>query len=286
MKILPWHLPLPIPLLFLFLPISPILLTLNLLVPTTLFGLPSSFQPYEVMASLDSDRCPSKLLSSGNGKETTLNPDFVLWQKRDRFLLSCFNSTMTESVISSVYGLDTSKQVWEYLANRFASPSKSRISQLKGQLQSLKQGSMSCSDLLLQVKSLADQLSIVGKPIDDDDLISAVNRSLNHSYHPFIASYTVATRDNAWSFDEYQAELLNYDMLLANHRQSSEQDVGGFALYSEKPKSNANRKNKPSRPPLHKIQAVVLLFLPTTDQPFRFVVSKDIKLLIASIEWT
>nr|POE61356.1 hypothetical protein CFP56_66726 [Quercus suber] len=36
----------------------------------------------------------------------------------------------------------------------------SRISQLKGQLQSLQQGSMSCADLLLQVKSLVDQLSI------------------------------------------------------------------------------------------------------------------------------
>lgn len=101
---------------------------------------------------------------------------------------------MTESVISSVYGLNTSsKQVWDCLANRFASPSKSRISQLKGQLQSLQQGCMSCSELLLQVKSLADQLSIASKPIDvDDDLISAINRSLNPSFHPFITSYTVA----------------------------------------------------------------------------------------------
>lgn len=104
---------------------------------------------------------------------------------------------MTESVISSVYGLNTSsKQVWDCLANRFASPSKSRISQLKGQLQSLQQGCMSCSELLLQVKSLADQLSIAGKPIDDDDddLISAINCSLNPSFHPFITSYTVATQ--------------------------------------------------------------------------------------------
>ena len=61
----------------------------------------------------------------------------------------------------------------------------SRISQLKGQLQSLQHGSMSCSDLLLQVKSLADQLSIAGKPIGDDDLISAINCSLNPSYYPF-----------------------------------------------------------------------------------------------------
>ena len=61
-------------------------------------------------------------------------------------------------------------------------------------MQSLQQGSMSCSDLLLQVKSLADQLSIAGKPIGDDDLISAINCSLNPAYHPFITSYTVATQ--------------------------------------------------------------------------------------------
>ncbi|KAA8519478.1 hypothetical protein F0562_013734 [Nyssa sinensis] len=58
------------------------------------------------------------------------------------------------------------------LASRFASQSKSRVAHLKRQLQTLRQGTQSCSQFLQTAKSLADQLAIVGKPVDDDDLIS------------------------------------------------------------------------------------------------------------------
>jgi hypothetical protein len=40
-----------------------------------------------------------------------------------------------------VYGLNTSRSAWAYLAGRYADQSRSRISHLKRQLQSLQQGS-------------------------------------------------------------------------------------------------------------------------------------------------
>jgi hypothetical protein len=42
---------------------------------------------------------------------------------------------------------------------------------LKHQLQNLQQGSLTCASYLTEAKFLADQLSAVRKPVDDDDHI-------------------------------------------------------------------------------------------------------------------
>jgi hypothetical protein len=76
--------------------------------------------------------------------------------------------------VASLYGLDSSFLAWQSFAARFASQSKSCISRLKCQLQNLQQGSLTCASYLTEAKFLVDQLSAVGKPVDDDDLISFI----------------------------------------------------------------------------------------------------------------
>jgi len=67
-----------------------------------------------------SDPCPPEFLVDAEGKKT-LNPEFTLWTKKDQYLLSWINFTLLEDVLSTIYGLDTLKQVWTALANCFAS---------------------------------------------------------------------------------------------------------------------------------------------------------------------
>jgi hypothetical protein len=50
---------------------------------------------------------------------------------------------------------------------------------MKLQLQSLQQGSKSCTKYLRSAKSYADQLAAVGKPIDDEDLLTSIMSGLN-----------------------------------------------------------------------------------------------------------
>jgi hypothetical protein len=98
--------------------------------------------------------CPPKSLVDPASKEDPqVNPDFVLWVKKDQWCLSWFNTCLSESILSSVYGLETSRQVWSYLASRFAYQSRSRIAHLKRQLQSLQQGTSTCSEFLQLAKS-------------------------------------------------------------------------------------------------------------------------------------
>jgi hypothetical protein len=118
--------------------------------------------------------CPPEYLVDAEGKPTSdRNPEFMVWQKKDQFILAWINSTLTERILSTVYGMNTAKQVWSYLSKRFVPDSRTSISRLKRELQSLHQGSQSCSDYLLKAKSLAYQLSAIGKGVDDEDLISS-----------------------------------------------------------------------------------------------------------------
>jgi hypothetical protein len=83
--------------------------------------------------------CPPKFLLDENNKQVP-NPEFALWQRKDQTILSWINITLSKKVISTIYGLETSRQVWTSLANQFANQSKTRVANLKKQLQSLHQG--------------------------------------------------------------------------------------------------------------------------------------------------
>lgn len=111
-------------------------------------------------------------------------------------------------------------------------------------MQTLQQGTSSCFEFLQLAKSCTNQLAASGKPVEDDDLISYVIGELNSSYHNFISLYSFSTREIGLSYDQFQTELLNHEILLVNSRKSTEHEIGGFALYSQKPKNQQFHKNK------------------------------------------
>ena len=63
-------------------------------------------------------------------------------------------------------------------------------------------------------KRWADQLAAIGKPTDDEDLISFIISGLNPTFNSFVTYVSIAARDNPLSFLDFQDELLNHEMLL------------------------------------------------------------------------
>jgi hypothetical protein len=107
------------------------------------------------------------------------------------------------------------------------------VSHLKRQLQSLHQGSKSYAEYLKIAKTWANQLAIIGKPTDDEDLISFIISGLNPNFNSFVTSYGLATRDNPLSFVDFQDELLSHEMLL-NQQQPDTPDAFNFALFVQR----------------------------------------------------
>jgi len=102
----------------------------------------------DLMGFVDgSEPCPPKYVLDAQGQATTtLGPNFLLCTKKDQFVLSWLNASLSEKVMSTTFGVTSAKEVWDSLSSRFASHSKTQISHLQRQLQSLHQGSKSCID--------------------------------------------------------------------------------------------------------------------------------------------
>jgi hypothetical protein len=102
----------------------------------------AQFQPilcgYDLQGLLDgTDPCPPKLIANATSDAEIQNPAYVAWLRRDRQLLNLIICALAPSLVPSMYGLKTSRLAWSNLATRFAAQSRSRISHLKRQLQSL-----------------------------------------------------------------------------------------------------------------------------------------------------
>jgi hypothetical protein len=183
-------------------------------------------------------------LTDAEGK-TTPNLAYSVWVKTDQYILSWINLNLSESVLSTVYGLHTSRQVWLSLATQYASESKTRISQLRRQLQTLQQGSKTCAVYLQFAKSYVDQLAAIGQSVVDEELISFVMSGLNHSFNSFVIVIMISTRKAPMTFAEFRDELLNHELLL--NQQTAPSATSTFALTAQKP-GGGNTFGFPSGP--------------------------------------
>ncbi|KAF9666636.1 hypothetical protein SADUNF_Sadunf16G0249500 [Salix dunnii] len=178
------------------------------------------FRSYGLMGIVDgSEPSPSKFSSTEHQTQGVLNSDYVVWQYKDQTTLGWIISSLSPAVVSTIYGLETSRLAWQALGARFAAPSTS-------------------------LKSLADELSAVGKPIDDSYLILSVLNGLNSSFHSFVTTYMLLAKEKSMSFSDFHAELLNFDLMQKFHSQTIHQETGSYAaFYSHKPGSKTGFRN-------------------------------------------
>ncbi|XP_010655794.1 uncharacterized protein LOC104880545 [Vitis vinifera] len=160
-----------------------------------------------------SNPCPSQYSSDELCDQSVFNSAYVVWQYKDQTVLGWIVSSLSPSIVSTIYGLETSRLAWQDLNLRFVALSTSRISLIKRKLQSFQQGSMSCQSFQDEVKSLSDELLAVGKPVEDFDLILSVLNGLNSSFHSFVTTYMLFAKEKSMSFSDFHAELLNYDLM-------------------------------------------------------------------------
>jgi len=203
----------------------------------------------DLMGFVDgSEPCPPKYVLDDKGTTTaTLSPNFRLWTKKDQFVLSWINATLLEKVMSTTFGVTSAKEVWDSLSSRFASHSKTRISHLQRQLQSLHQGSKSCTDYIATAKQFSAQLEAVGQPVTDDALIGYVVGGRHPSFNPVVTSLSVASRYKSLTFIEFHDELLSYELLLESQNAANTADSHHFAMFSSKP--NVHPQHRKSKPP-------------------------------------
>jgi hypothetical protein len=129
-------------------------------------------------------------------------------------------------VLHLVVDCPTSCSVWHTLEQALASTSNSRIMQLHGSLQDLRQGDDSVTQFLQKAKTLFDELVAAGRPISLTDFNLYVFRGLRGEFKDLVTS--LVTRADPLPYADLLSHLLTHEFI----HKSSHLSMGSAAIHA------------------------------------------------------
>ncbi|KAK2454089.1 Copia polyprotein/retrotransposon [Trifolium repens] len=201
--------------------------------------------------------CPSAII--GTGDSAAPNPAFSLWVRQDKLLYIALLGSCGPEAMSVMSSADTSQDAWLALQRAFSNRSRSRIMSLKERLTSISKGTSSVSTYLQTIRSIADELTLIGNPVDDIDLVIHTLNGLGPSFKEFTAS--IRTRDTPILFNDLYDKLVDFEMFLqreenlattppmtANYVHGRQNNYGRGRNFTRSPSNSAAPKNKKATP--------------------------------------
>ncbi|PRQ17015.1 putative transcription factor interactor and regulator CCHC(Zn) family [Rosa chinensis] len=166
-------------------------------------------QNYEMYGMVDeSEPCPPQFIN------TDLNPAYTKWVKKDRTCRIWLIASLSESVLPFTVGSTSARSLWLTLERRLSTLTRSHVLQLKRRIQTIQMGSLSITDYLQQIKTVADALAAAGAPLDDSDLVAHTLHGLTDDYDAFTTSIRV--RSDPVTADELHGLLLSQEIEIAH----------------------------------------------------------------------
>jgi hypothetical protein len=83
------------------------------------------------------------------------------------------------------------KQAWDTLVKMYSTNTQARKMQLKQELHNLQKNKTNISDYSTKVKNLANALTSIRAPVDDEDLVAVTMNGLGKDYSQFGTSIVV-----------------------------------------------------------------------------------------------
>lgn len=180
------------------------------------------------------------------------NPDYSPWRRQDRLLYSAIIGAISIPIQPLVASATTTHEVWSTLNLVFGTPTRGHIKQLKFQIKSCVKGSKTISEYLRLIKTKSDELALLGKPLDAEDLIEQILAGLPEEYKSEIDA--VNGRDNLISFSELNEKLLNREAMIVCDQPTTPSfpataNVTTRTNYNNNNNNNNNRGNwRPNMP--------------------------------------
>ncbi|GAU43002.1 hypothetical protein TSUD_188770 [Trifolium subterraneum] len=114
-------------------------------------------------------RCPPATITTAVG--VSANPAFKFWIRQDKYLYLALLGSCDAEVHAVMSTAPTSRDAWLLLERTFATRSHSRIMSLKERLTSVTKGSDTVAKYLQNIRSIYEELSLIGHAVDDIDLV-------------------------------------------------------------------------------------------------------------------
>ncbi|KAK6122928.1 hypothetical protein DH2020_043328 [Rehmannia glutinosa] len=144
--------------------------------------------------------------------QKSINPTFISWQRQDQLLASWLLSSLSDTMLVLMVGLNTSREIWHTLEKNFASQSRAKFMQYKLQLQTLRKANMSMREYLSKIKACCDNLASAGHIVSEEDQILHILSGLGSEYDPVMVSIT--SKVDPFSVSDLQTILLSFESRL------------------------------------------------------------------------
>jgi len=154
--------------------------------------------------------CPPATIEIGD--ITVENLAFIAWKHQDNYALLVLFGTCGPEAQIVMSSTTSSTNAMLRLTKVYANRSHTRIMSLKERLSSIIKGDSNVCDYLRSIRSIADDLALIGHFVNDLDLVIVVLNVLGPAYREFCAS--IHTRDTPLLFDELFDKLVDYEIFL------------------------------------------------------------------------
>ncbi|KAJ9678334.1 hypothetical protein PVL29_020488 [Vitis rotundifolia] len=154
--------------------------------------------------------CPPQKTSS---RET--NPDFILWRRFDRMILSWIYSSLTPEIMGQIF-------------------------------QTTRKGSLTMMEYILKLNSLADNLAAIGEPVTDRDQIIQLLGGLGADYNSIVASLTA--REDEMSLHSVHNILLTHEQRLSFQNLVAEDNIISANLATPQYQHFNNKRSSNTNP--------------------------------------
>jgi gag-polypeptide of LTR copia-type len=176
---------------------------------------------------------PDPAIRAPNG-QTTINPAYLAWTRQDKLLLAWIRSSLSDSIIAQVNSVTSSRDLWTALESFFTSTSRSRLQELKRQIQTASKGDSSCDEYLLRLRRIADELAFIGAPLPDEDLVTIAINGLGSEYGSLIAALSTVRCHTSFNFSDLRGLLLSHESYLRTQSHSAPQAFHTGRTYGQK----------------------------------------------------
>ncbi|XP_010523620.1 PREDICTED: uncharacterized protein LOC104801935 [Tarenaya hassleriana] len=206
---------------------------------------------YNLDNYLDSTSAPSATVIVNN--TVTQNPAYPPWYRQDRLVFSALLGSISGPCQALVATSSTSAAAWRTLADTYGRSSRGHVKQIKEQMRRHTKGAKSMDEYMHFFKIKADELALLGKPMDHEDLVDIILGGLGDEYKS--VKDAVHARDTTISFVELHERLLSHDVDLNVSAQSDFPISANTARTTSRPPWRArggrhNSSNFTSRHPL------------------------------------
>ncbi|XP_031483797.1 disease resistance protein RUN1-like [Nymphaea colorata] len=129
-----------------------------------------------------------ELINDSYSQKLVPNPQSTVWKKTDPLTKGWITSTLSESALGLVVGFETSKDIWRALMNAFSCKSRERKFHLTHLLTLLNKNDDSMEEYIGKFKRICDNLSAIGKTVDEGAQVYWLLQGLGEGCEAFIAA--------------------------------------------------------------------------------------------------